>query len=642
MQNKIRRILIPNRGEIASRIISTASKMEIETVVMLHKKEQNTTPALSATKVHWLVSDDLSQTYLNVDKIIEIAKNHMVDAIHPGYGFLSENYLLANACIKNNILFIGPRSEHLQLMGNKLTARNMAVKAGIPVIPSFVINSNDTKEAKNNITFPVLIKATMGGGGKGMLIVNSEKELDEKIKQASRESLNYFGDENVYIEQYFPSPRHIEIQILADSHGNIIHLYDRECSIQRRYQKVIEEAPSPNLPENIQKNIISDALHLAQSMYYLNAGTIEFILDENNKHYFLEMNTRIQVEHPVTEAITGIDIIEHQINIANGNCLTINQEDIKIKGHAIEARIYAESPHDDFLPSPGYIHNLQFSDNCRVDTHLGENSEIFSDYDPMIAKVISHQSNRSIAITMLKNELNNTGVIGIETNISFLQRILNHSLFNQANYHTSFIKDHYHELLEQTALPQVLILAYSAWKLSKIKKFGFFRHINEFSFNYQDQNFKITYFNFGKSHQLIINKEEFKIQDVEVDNFTIKYNYKNRSYSIPYKTYNHHITLSYGGNYSIHPTDWLPKIELSVKSDSDNHNVLIEAPMPGKIIDIPVIEGDNLKKGETVIILESMKMENHIKSHIDGIVDKIHIKKQAQVSKDQLLISLKN
>jgi acetyl/propionyl-CoA carboxylase alpha subunit len=387
-------------------------------------------------------------SYLNIDKIIEIAKKAKVDAIHPGYGFLSENSTFAKAVEDNNIKFIGPNYKIIELLGDKIVSKETAAKAGVPVSLSINIsdyNEKILKEIEEKIGFPLMIKASKGGGGKGIRIVYDKNLLKDSLEAAQREALNAFGDKSVYVEKYFENPRHIEVQIIGDEYGNIVHLYERECSIQRRFQKIIEETPSPTIDNETREKITQAAKKIAQYVGYYNAGTVEFIVDKNNNFYFLEVNTRLQVEHPITEIATNIDIVKTQILVAMGNKLPFNQEEIKQNLHVIEARVNAEDPENNFIPSPGQVKVLRFPyfvKDLRIDTYLEENSIIPPYYDSLVAKVIIWDKNRINAINKMILALKNFIILPIKTNKDFIIDILSHPEFINANIHTNFIPEY--------------------------------------------------------------------------------------------------------------------------------------------------------------------------------------------------------
>lgn len=444
----MKKILIANRGEIAIRVMKTAKRMGIKTVAVYSTADRNSPHVKFADEAVLIGEAPSNQSYLLGNKIIEVAKSLNVDAIHPGYGFLSENAEFAEACEANNIIFIGPKSKAIKIMGSKLAAKEAVKHYDIPMVPGIDEAITDVDKAQtiaNEIGFPILIKASAGGGGKGMRVVESASELASQMKRAISEATSAFGDGSVFIEKYVSSPRHIEIQVMADTHGNTIHLFERECSIQRRHQKVVEEAPSSVLTPELRSKMGAAAIKVAQACNYVGAGTVEFLLDEHLNFYFLEMNTRLQVEHPVTELITNIDLVELQIRVARGEELQTKQDDLKIKGHAMELRVYAEDPLNDFLPSVGNleIYRLPIGDNIRVDNGFEEGMDIPIYYDPMLAKLITYGATRAEAIEEMLKAISNYHIEGIETTLPFGTFVFEHEAFRSGNFDTHFVKNYF-------------------------------------------------------------------------------------------------------------------------------------------------------------------------------------------------------
>ena len=444
----MKKILIANRGEIAIRVMKTARKMGIKTVAVYSEADRNAPHVKYAHEAVCIGEAPSNKSYLVGEKIIEVAKLLDVDAIHPGYGFLSENADFAELCEKNSIIFIGPKSKSIQMMGDKLAAKDAVKNYDIPMVPGVDRAVTDPKEAvkiAHEIGFPILIKAAAGGGGKGMRVVEQEKDVEEQMKRAISEATSAFGDGSVFVEKYITSPRHIEIQVLADSYGKVLHFFERECSIQRRHQKVVEEAPSSILTPELREKMGQAAILVAKSCDYLGAGTVEFLVDSDMNFYFLEMNTRLQVEHPVTELITGVDLVEQQINIARGEPITINQEDLKIKGHALELRVYAEDPLNDFLPSVGLLttYRIPKGKGIRVDDGFEEGMEIPIYYDPMLSKLITYGKNRDEAIQLMIEAIDNYKVIGAMTTLPFGKFVCQHEAFRSGNFDTHFVKNYY-------------------------------------------------------------------------------------------------------------------------------------------------------------------------------------------------------
>jgi acetyl-CoA carboxylase biotin carboxylase subunit len=445
---RIKKILVANRGEIALRVMRTAREMGIETVAVYSEADRNSPHVFFADEAICIGPAPSAQSYLNITKIIEVCKKLKVDAIHPGYGFLSENAGFAKQVRDAGLIFIGPSPEAIDLMGSKLAAKNIAFENNVPLVPGTQSAITDIEEAKKKaeeIGYPVLIKASAGGGGKGMRIVESSDEFEEQMDRATSEAISAFGDGSVFIEKYISSPRHIEIQILGDQHGNVIYLFERECSIQRRHQKVVEEAPSAVITSEVREKMGLAAVTLAKACGYYNAGTVEFIVDENLNFYFLEMNTRLQVEHPVTEQITGLDLVRLQIEIAEKKPLRLKQEDLKILAHAIEIRVYAEDPKNNFLPDIGKLSNykLPVGPGVRVDGGFEEGMEIPIYYDSMIAKLITTATTREEAIDRMVRAIDDFKITGVETTLPFCKFVMEHENFRNGDFDTNFIKNHY-------------------------------------------------------------------------------------------------------------------------------------------------------------------------------------------------------
>ncbi|GAA0743936.1 acetyl-CoA carboxylase biotin carboxylase subunit [Gaetbulibacter jejuensis] len=444
----IKKILVANRGEIAIRVMRTAKKMGIKTVAVYSTIDRHAPHVKYADEAVLIGEAPSNQSYLLGDKIIQVAKDLNVDAIHPGYGFLSENADFAELCEANNITFIGPKSKAIKIMGSKLAAKDAVKAYDIPMVPGTDEAITDIAEAKNiatGIGFPILIKASAGGGGKGMRIVEKEADFESQMDRAISEAVNAFGDGSVFIEKYVASPRHIEIQVMADTHGNVIHLFERECSIQRRHQKVVEEAPSSVLTPELRAKMGEAAVKVAKACDYIGAGTVEFLLDENHNFYFLEMNTRLQVEHPVTELITKTDLVEQQIRVARGEVLAIKQADLSIHGHALELRVYAEDPLNDFLPSVGHldVYQLPVGENIRVDNGFEQGMDIPIYYDPMLSKLITYGTTRDEAIQLMIKAIENYQIEGIQTTLPFGTFVCEHDAFRSGDFDTHFVKKHY-------------------------------------------------------------------------------------------------------------------------------------------------------------------------------------------------------
>tara|TARA_Y100000022_G_scaffold200277_1_gene215128 strand:- start:1226 stop:3205 length:1980 start_codon:yes stop_codon:yes gene_type:complete len=656
----IKKILIANRGEIACRIIKTAKKMNIKTVAVYSEADKYSDFVSMADESYFIGPSAPSESYLVIKKIIEIAKRSKSDAIHPGYGFLSENYSFVKALEKEKIKFIGPNKNAIIKMGDKIESKNLAVKLQLNVIPGHTEAVRDPKKAikiAEKIGFPVLLKASAGGGGKGMRIVNKRQELETNLKAAQSEALNSFGDDRVFIEKYITNPRHIEIQILCDKHGNQLHLGERECSIQRRYQKVIEECPSSFVDNNLREAMAEQALRLAKEVKYDSAGTVEFVVDDKKNFYFLEMNTRLQVEHPVTELVTGVDLVEQMINCADGKKLTLSQNDIKLNGWSIESRIYAEDPLKEFLPSIGRLIEHQepsiFNKDeiIRNDTGVSSGSEISIFYDPMISKLAVHAKDRDKALDLMISALEQYYIEGVEHNVAFLISTLKNKDFRNGAISTNFIKSHYpngyiynyginkdvlKKFFNVAALVFLKVNGNKVVKNISIIKGADIVEIEiiEYSFSNKGANIKLKQKNEmyeiqsdwsvnEKIMQMSVNQNNEFAKIDKIHNFN-KYSITIEDCSLDLIV----SSLDTGKLFKYMPE---PKVE-------DLSKMLI-SPMPGLIKDISVKEGQKIKKGEQIVIIEAMKMENILKSEKDCLVREILVKEGDSVSADEVLIN---
>jgi 3-methylcrotonyl-CoA carboxylase alpha subunit len=652
-----RKILIANRGEIAARIIRTAKKMQIDTV-LVHSVHDKETQAWSlADETYLLEGESLAETYLNTDAIVQAALKTGCEAIHPGYGFLSENAEFAETCKQNNLVFIGPEPDVIRLMGNKLAARNFAKEAGVPILEGYSGSPGEILEHTKNPEFPLLVKAAAGGGGKGMKIVTKPDEFKQALESAQREAENYFGNGELYVERFISKPRHIEVQVLGDHHGQLIHLFERECTIQRRYQKIIEECPSPTLTETARREITHAAVSLGKKANYKNAGTIEFLLDENGKYFFLEMNTRIQVEHPVTEMATGIDLVEQQIRIASGQPLSFSQEEVSLNGHALECRIYAEDPWNNFLPAPGKMTLYQepVIRNVRIDAAFSRPATVQGFYDPMIAKLIVHRPNRHEAINTMISALGEYPIHGIKTNTGYLRTLLDQPAFRANQVYTKFCEDKAKELFdfqikevssEQRFIPMLGYLLAGMNKRNNggsiWEQIGFWRVINEievwldcqtylvriekitekeFYFSTSDKNFSGVYTISGQCVVIRMNNQVYKVFLSEKED------------GLP--------DVSFNGNfYPMFRRDFLRRNEFSSDSSPDEHPASshVRSPMPGKVVKVAVKPGKKVEKGDLLFIIEAMKMENNVLSPMDGTVWEVPVKQGDMVDSSSPLL----
>ncbi|WP_346859987.1 acetyl-CoA carboxylase biotin carboxylase subunit [uncultured Draconibacterium sp.] len=474
---KIKKILIANRGEIAIRVMRTCRELDIETVAVYSEADRTSLHVRYAHEAYYIGKAPSSESYLNIDKIIEVAKKSKADAIHPGYGFLSENAEFAERCKKEDIIFIGPSPEVIVSMGDKIQAREAMTAAGIPVVPGTdgeIETEEEVLAVIEEIGLPVMIKASAGGGGKGMRLVKDHSEVVSAVRAARSEAKSAFGNDAVYIEKYITSPHHIEFQILADTHGNTVHLFERECSVQRRHQKMIEETPSPLMTAELREKMGNAAVEAAKAVNYYGAGTIEFLVDNNLNYYFLEMNTRLQVEHPITERVTGIDLVKQQIHVAEGRTLPFKQEDLRQKGHAIECRIYAEDPDNNFMPSAGKVYKISapLGLGVRTDGYVYEGYEIPIYYDPMISKLIVWANTRDEAIARMRRALYEYKITGVKTSIKMLERVMNNENFIAGNYDTHFIEKNVEQLLSDAPKKDPVDMVIIATLIDYLDKLG--------------------------------------------------------------------------------------------------------------------------------------------------------------------------
>ncbi len=652
------KILVANRGEIAVRIIKSARKSGIKTATIYAADDADSLHVRFADEAYLLEGSTLAETYLNIEKITEIAKKTGCEAIHPGYGFLAENPDFVKACEEKGIVFIGPDADVMRLMGNKVEARNFAIEHNIPVVQGLTGSIEEILNSDNLPEFPLLIKAAAGGGGKGMTVVYDRKDLPEALEATARQAKAYFGDPTVFVEKYIEQPRHIEVQIIADKFGNVCHLFERECTIQRRHQKIVEEAPSPTLTEEVRERLLNTAVSLAKAIKYTNAGTIEFLVDKNLNFYFLEMNTRVQVEHPVTEFITGIDIVAEQISIAAGNPLSFRQEDITKKGNAIECRIYAEDPENNFMPSPGKLtlYKTYETPNIRVDTGVTPETEIKSSYDPMIAKLIVYASDRDQAIKRMTFALENFYVHNIKTNIEFLKTLINTDYFKENRISVKFTEEKLQELNsvlkeEKNKLPKLVpVVGFALFSVYNPKnddvwnRLGFWRNtftvakiefedkIYEVEFLYQKENFlklKVE----GKEYEAC-----YRFDSPSEIRFKFDGDYYSAACSENEKGQGY-ITVN-GFTYELRRKDVLAE-DMTLSELLESTGMIgneIKPPMPGRIVKINVTENQEVKKGDLLLILESMKMENQVLAPKDGKIKAIYVSAGQMVEGDKILL----
>ena len=659
-----KKILIANRGEIACRIIKTLKKMNIKSVAVFSEVDQESLHVKLADESFFIGESDSSKSYLDMDKIIEVAKKARVDGIHPGYGFLSENPRFVKKVTDCGINFIGPSSQSVGLMGDKIKSKKIAVEAGIDVIPGYIgsiTTVNQALKIAEEIGYPIILKASAGGGGKGMRIVKDRQTCSVSFKHARSEAKSAFGDDRIFLEKYIPNPRHIEIQVVADKHGNMIHLGERECSIQRRYQKIIEEAPSPFVNEKLRKLMGTAALKLTNEVGYFSVGTVEFIVSEDKRFYFLEMNTRIQVEHSVTELITGVDLVELMIKIANNEKLSIKQNKVTFSGWSLEARIYAEDPLRNFLPSVGRLTRFiapNEDKNTRFDTGVAEGSNISIYYDPMIAKLSVHEKDRLTAIDKLKFGLNNLFIKGIDHNTEFLYSVLSNQQFLKGNLSTNFIKKEWpngYKKNKITPHDNTFIVIVAAFIHSEfVKRNGLITGQMKLDTNYFESNWVVIVNDISEKVLILPTEREHKI--VFKDNeFVLSTNWKIGDYifsgtvnnqkviiQIEKQELNYFLTFKgcqltvsvLGSNNAI-----LQKVMIKKPKEKVSKSLL--SPMSGLLISISVKRDSIVKKGDELAVIEAMKMENIIRAEKDGIVSELWFKVGDTISTDQAILLFK-
>jgi len=654
----INTVLIANRGEIACRIIRTLRRMGIRSVAVYSEADRNALHVSLADAAYEIGAAPPRESYLNQANILKAAKESGADAIHPGYGFLSENAGFAEACAKADLIFIGPPPSAIRAMGSKSEAKALMEKAGVPLVPGYHGADQSLKvlqTAADKIGYPVLIKASAGGGGKGMKIATSAAEFKDALESAQREAKNAFGDDRVLVEKYLQQPRHIEAQIFGDPHGNIIHLFERDCSIQRRHQKVIEEAPAPGLTAERRAAIGKAAVEAGRAVGYVGAGTVEFIAEGEN-FYFMEMNTRLQVEHPVTEAITGLDLVEWQIKVARGEKLPKAQDQLAIHGHAMEVRLYAEDPARDFLPQTGTLHHLRFPEDARVDSGIREGDAVSIHYDPMIAKIIAHGADRAEAVARLRRALASTEVGGLATNLDFLQAILRQADFAGGKVDTGFIERHRAELLpEVQALPLQAVALAALAVLRGSERDAVTQAGDPYSPWARLSGWRV---NRDAWSDLVFQHGEATL--------TVRAHYRGGNYALtlPDGTVEAEADLAADGTISARIGDAQCKgrvvrrdAECLVFLNGATHRLTlidprrpsaagaattgkILAPMPGTVTKVLVATGAAVTKGAVLAIVEAMKMEHAVKAPRDGKVKAVHFAAGDQVSDGAELLVL--
>jgi len=653
------KILIANRGEIACRVIQTAHRMGIRCVAVYSEADRNARHVAMADEAFLLGPAPSSESYLRADKILEIAKQSGAQAVHPGYGFLSENAQFAQACADNGIEFIGPPTGAIEAMGSKSAAKEIMSHASVPLVPGYHGDDQTPallKEESVKCGFPQLLKAVAGGGGKGMRVVESIEEFDEALVSACREAKNAFGNPDMLIERYLTQPRHVEIQVFCDKQGNGVYLAERDCSVQRRHQKVIEEAPAPNLADETRVAMGEAAVRAAQAIDYVGAGTVEFLYDVDGSFYFMEMNTRLQVEHPVTELIIGQDLVEWQLRIASGEPLPLQQDEIRINGHALEARVYAEDPDNDFLPATGtlrYLRTPEESQHVRVDTGVVEGDEVSVFYDPMIAKLIVWDDNRDRAIARMEQALEEYRISGLKTNLRFLRNLAGSAPFKALDLDTGFIDKHEKLLFPQSNLDTQYCLVMAACFFSEKTKQQATNPDDPYSpFGYQN-SWRINS-EYARPLKLIHNEADYDLSILE-QNGQYQVQVADASYQVSAQLNDDKLSVIINGH----------RLSVNVYNDGDELTLFHEgeqfvceqhretfggddhagdnsltAPMNGAVVAVLVEKGQAVKEGETVVIMEAMKMEHSLKAPHDGTVAEIYFAEGDLVDDGAELISL--
>lgn len=644
------KILIANRGEIACRVIKTAKRLGIKTIAVYSDADAQALHVKLADESVHIGPSAATESYLRIDKIIAAAKKSGAEAIHPGYGFLSENPEFAEKISQAGLVFIGPSAQSIRKMGLKDEAKRLMEKANVPVVPGYHGGEQGVDFLANEaekIGYPVLIKARAGGGGKGIRLVEDAKNFSQALSSAQSEGKASFGDGHVLIEKYILSPRHIEVQVFGDIHGNVVHLFERDCSMQRRHQKVIEEAPAPDMPDNVRDAMTKAAVKAAQQISYYGAGTIEFIVDGAGKlrddgFWFMEMNTRLQVEHPVTEAITGLDLVEWQLRVAYGEKLPLVQSEISFSGHAFEARIYAEDPSQDFKPAPGKLAGLVFTQEARIDTGVEEGDEISPFYDPMIAKITTHSTTREDALGALINGLDQTICAGTSTNIGFLKRLASDKNFALGKVDTGLIARNLNSL-STVAMPtelDLLTAAIAGFGLDLSKSRMGWQHWQEpelqFEFEYLSQVVHVS---------LIVQPDGSVVVGTDYGQKTFK-NITLHGHSLEANTNNSAVsarfirddnTIYVKSNTDLYKFDIVDLLDVSASTGQSENQ--ISAPMTGTVTLVHVAVGDKVLEGDAIMVLEAMKLENILKAPRDGIIAELNCSQAEAVSEGAVLVT---
>lgn len=647
----LNKVLIANRGEIACRIIHTAREMGIQTVAVYSDADRNAQHVKLADEAVHIGAAPSNESYLCIDKIIAAAKRTGAEAVHPGYGFLAENETFAEALEQAGLIFVGPPVAAIQAMGSKSAAKTIMAKAGVPLVPGY--HGDDQADEllraeSDKMGYPVLLKAAYGGGGKGMRIISHANEFDEALASARRESKAAFSNDKMLVEKYITQPRHVEVQVFCDKHGNAIYLAERDCSVQRRHQKVVEEAPAPGLTAETRQAMGEAAVRAAKAINYVGAGTVEFLLDSSGSFYFMEMNTRLQVEHPITEMITGVDLVDWQLRVAAGETLPMEQSDVEFGGHAFEARIYAENPDDNFMPSTGVLEHLRFpieSTYTRIDSGVIEGDEVSTFYDPMIAKVIVWDEDRDSALRRLQLALRETHIVGVTTNTDYIHRIATHPEFVKGNVSTHFIDDYAKDLVvhhsdDDTADAIAVIAVHAAlqhpatvasenpwdslsgWQVNAPTHYPVSLLVSEelqhFSVTHTEQGYFVA--ELDRTVQLMDNH----YVSVNGLRFSARFVACSKGYTL----------FTAKGRFDAAAYDALAELTHEEEAGS------MTAPMNGTIVAVNVAAGDPVEEGQALVIMEAMKMEYTIRAPFNGVVEQVFFHAGELVSDGAELVSL--
>ncbi|MBR7751905.1 acetyl/propionyl/methylcrotonyl-CoA carboxylase subunit alpha [Acinetobacter nosocomialis] len=643
---KFSKVLIANRGEIAVRVMQTAKAMGYQTVAVYSDADRNARHVQEADEAVYIGASKVSESYLSITKIIDACKKTGADAVHPGYGFLSENTDFAQACIDNQITFIGPTASAIELMGSKRLSKIAMIEAGVSCVPGYEGDRQDLEylaAQAEQIGFPIMIKASAGGGGRGMRLVQQASELVEALQTARSEAENAFGSGELILEKAVIAPRHVEIQVFGDTHGNYVYLFERDCSIQRRHQKVVEEAPCPVMTPELRQQMGEAAVAAAKACAYVGAGTVEFLLDVSGAFYFLEMNTRLQVEHPVTELITGLDLVEWQLRVANGEHLPLKQQELNFNGHAIEVRLYAEDPRQDFLPQTGKVLRWKpaILPNVRIDHGMLATDEVSPFYDPMVAKVIAHGKTREDAIRLLARAVDDCVLLVVNSNKQFLVNLLRHPVVVTGDTNTAFIQQHFQNdpsLHHQVLSLETLTIAAALFSQSKgtaVWQTGLGVPL-PLKLQTADQQIQLLLSSVNNTFTAQFCDQSVCIDVLERTSEYLVYLIDGIRRRVQYVLDSDQLYLDRdNGNIVIRNVTYAAPEATDVAGDGK-----IRAPMDGAVVNILVNKGDQVVRGQTLLVLEAMKIQQQIKADVDGVVEDVLGQQGQQVKKRQMLFTI--